>query len=195
MIRDHPLFSPPPVSLRPQDVAVLLYLTTWENSKSPGADESLTLKEIAAATHLSVSEIHNVLQRATVAGLFRHHERRVNRHALQELIVHGVRYVFPAQRGGIVRGIPTSYAAAPLNTHIVSMEAMQPVWHYAEGESRGIALTPLYPAAPEAARQNKKYHELLALTDALRSDARLRERDIATRLLIEQLNNDTSISL
>ena len=64
------------------------------------------------------------------------------------------------------------------------------MWEYVEGDARGIALTPLYAAAPKAALQNPRLYKLLALTDALRANSRVRERDMATKLLTERLEAD-----
>jgi hypothetical protein len=51
---------------------------------------------------------------------------------------------------------------------------------------RGVALYPLYPSVPEAARKNSALYELLALFDALRAGA-ARERKMASDLLAERL--------
>jgi hypothetical protein len=56
------------------------------------------------------------------------------------------------------------------------------VWPYAEGKVRGIALAPLYPAAPKAALRDFKFYGVLALLDAIRS-GRTRERNLAIELL------------
>ncbi len=55
-----------------------------------------------------------------------------------------------------------------------------------EGTVRGVALAPLYPTAPEAARKDSALYELLALFDAVRS-GQAREREIAQKLLAERI--------
>ena len=60
------------------------------------------------------------LRRCADAGLV-HVEgskKRVNRTALMEFLSHGLRYVFPPERGSMVRGIPTAAAAEPLKSRL-----------------------------------------------------------------------------
>ncbi len=98
-------------------------------------------------------------------------------------MIHGVKYCFPAEYGGLTRGIPTAYAAPPLNQFIAPSSDPPPVWPYAMGTVRGVMLSPIHKAAPEAASQDEKLYQLLTLLDALRT-GRAREREIATRELI-----------
>ncbi len=87
-------------------------------------------------------------------------------------------YVFPAERGELTRGIPTSYAAEPLRSMIAPGNEPAPVWPYEEGPQRGISFAPLYKTAPIAALRDPSFYEYLVLVDALR-DGRVRERKIA----------------
>jgi hypothetical protein len=93
-----------------------------------------------------------------------------------EFLQFGLRYVFPQQPGPAVRGVPTSHSAAPLKDQIQSTEEY--VWPYGKGKVRGHSILPLYPSVPEAALNDPKLHELLALVDALRV-GRARERALA----------------
>jgi hypothetical protein len=52
---------------------------------------------------------------------------------------------------------------------------------------RGTALSPLYSAAPKAARSDPQLYELLVLVDAIRG-GRARERDIAVKELNKRLD-------
>jgi hypothetical protein len=106
--------------------------------------------------------------------------------ALEEFLVHGVRYAYPPERGELTRGMPTGYAAPPLNKVIVQPDEPPPVWPYAEGTVRGYSLTPLYPTVPAAASRDSKLYELLALVDAIR-DGRARERNLAAKELQSRL--------
>jgi len=77
--------------LKPQDVVVLLKLVvTWEGWTYPSLAESLGM---------SASEVHAAVARAKQSGLYDEHRRMPNNKALAEFIVHGLRYVFPAERG------------------------------------------------------------------------------------------------
>ena len=61
-------------------------------------------------------------------------------HALEEFLVHGVKYVFAATRGGLTLGIPTSHAAPPLNRLLASRDEPPPVWPDESGAVRGHEL-------------------------------------------------------
>jgi hypothetical protein len=54
-------------------------------------------------------------------------ERQPNISGLEEFLIHGLKYAFPAEHGEVTRGIPTSYAAEPLNSEIVASNDLPPV--------------------------------------------------------------------
>ena len=191
-----------PIVLKPQDVALALKILVLENQDRDGIVEqhsdtvgptldqqnvlalrSWTLAELAKAMHISIGEVHNALNRLTGSGLLRSEGQRINRHALEEFLVHGVRYAFPAARGTTTRGIPTAYTAPVLKEQFLSSGQDVPVWPHPEGTTRGTAFSPLYNAAPDAALEDVKFYELLAITDVLRGDFRARERAVAAQLL------------
>lgn len=167
--------------LKPQDFYLLLALATVKA-------ESPTYPDLAALTGLSMSEVHGALKRAEQARLlaFLDRQPRVLLPQFKEFLLHGARYAFPAVRGGMVGGLPTAYAAAPLDKLIAPSADPPPVWPHAEGSARGIALMPLYPSAPAAALRNPALYESLALFDALRMGA-ARERNLAVKLFEERL--------
>ena len=92
--------------------------------------------------------------------------------------VYGIKYVFVPDRGGLTRGMPTVHAAPPLEDKFAPSDDPAPVWPDPEGKVRGTAFSPIYKAAPMAARRDKQLYELLVLVDAIR-DGRAREREIA----------------
>ena len=98
---------------------------------------------------MSAAEAHASVKRAEGAGLLHGAERggRPNRQALEEFLVHGVKYAFPAERGEWTRGLPTGYAAEPLCGRI----AAGAVWPSAVASHRGCVFAPLHKSAPEAA--------------------------------------------
>ena len=163
------------LSLLPQDVVVLAKLLGYAGRRPP-------LVRMAVDLALSVSQVHAALSRLAAARLVFKDARecRPNAQAAEEFLVHGVKYMFPAVRGQVVRGMPTSYAAPPLNRQISSGPDLPPVWPLATGQDRGVAIEPLYRTAPLAARADAHLYELLALLDALR-DGRARERSLAER--------------
>jgi hypothetical protein len=52
---------------------------------------------------------------------------RPNISALEEFLVHGLKYAFPAEHGEVTRGIPTSYAAEPLESEVSMSNDLPPV--------------------------------------------------------------------
>jgi hypothetical protein len=135
---------------------------------------------------LSPSQVHSALKRLERAGLADAQSGRPVLRAVEEFLIHAVKYVFPAQRGEMTRGLPTAYAAPPLNGHIAGGSDPQPVWPDFEGEVRGTGFEPLCRCVPKAARRDPVLYQLLALVDALR-DGRARERRIAERELSSRL--------
>jgi len=137
---------------------------------------------------MSSSEVHAAVKRAQASRLLHGAElgERPNLGAIEEFLLHGLKYAFPAERGALTRGVPTSYAAEPLRQEIAPSDEPPPVWPYATGPQRGIAFEPLYRQAPEAALRDPVLYELLALVDALR-DGRARERKLAAELLFARL--------
>jgi hypothetical protein len=167
--------------LKPQDFYLLLAMAACR-------DQGTTYPELAAYAGLSMSEVHGALKRAEVARLlyFEAKRPRILLPAFKEFLLHGARYAFPALRGSLVAGVPTAYAAAPLNAHIAPSADPLPVWPSMDGTVRGIALIPLYPSAPAAALRSPALYEYLALFDALRA-GNVRERTLAQRLFEERL--------
>ncbi len=137
-----------------------------------------TFRTLSDQLFISVSQIHVGLKRAEVAGLFSCGTRRPIRPALEEFVIHGVRYAFAVEKGSLVYGLPTAYAARPLNDLIVPGGGPPPVWPYPDGEQLGYAIEPLHSNAPKAALLDSSFYEILALTDAIR-EGRARERKFA----------------
>ena len=127
---------------------------------------------------MSLSEVHAAIKRALAARLYDDLRRMPVKKALEEYLIHGVKYAYPPDRGGPTRGLPTSYAAPPLNRLISSSTDLPPVWPHPEGDTRGIEFSPLHKSAPKAAAKDGALYELMALVDAIR-DGRARERELA----------------
>ena len=96
----------PVVVLKPQDVVVALKLLG-------NATNRPSFAQMAKDLVMSPSEVHAAVKRAHAAHLL-HGPELANRpivSALEEFLIHSLKYAFPAERGGPSRGIPTSYAA------------------------------------------------------------------------------------
>lgn len=133
---------------------------------------------------MSASEVHSAVRRCREAGLYNPHTQQPNRVALQEFLVHGLRYVFPASPGPLVQGLPTSFAAPPMRRKFRFDGSEAPVMPWPDGPARGPEIAPLYRSAPLAASKDERLYHLLALVDALRT-GRARERRVATEALME----------
>jgi len=163
-------------TLRPSDVAVALTL-----ARAPGAH----YLAMASIVRVGVAEVHRGVRRLERAGLVEARERRVNRQALLEFLVHGVRYAFPAVLGAETAGIPTAAAVPSVGAKIP--KGPSAVWPEEKGAVRGIGLVPLYRAAPQAAQASEELHRALALVDVLRL-GQLQERRLAQGMLDEYLS-------
>lgn len=153
--------------LKGEDIVVLLKLTanppTW------------TVRSLEDEVGISRSVIQRSLVRLEQAGLLEEGRRRVNKGRVEELLVHGVKYMFPPVRGGVTRGVPTAWAAPPLLDEFAESSELPPVWPDPLGEVRGIALEPLHDSVREISRRDPALTELLVLTDGIRlGDARVR---------------------
>ena len=146
-----------------------------------------TYAQLSQELGMSASEIHAAVRRSAEAGLIEPVTRVPLRKPLEDYLLHGVRYAFPAKRGSLARGIPTAYAAPPLSAQI-SLDELPPVWPDSEGQTKGYAIEPLYRSVPKAVKSNPKLYELLALVDALRV-GRARERKLAEEELRKRLQH------
>jgi len=174
--------------LKSQDIVLLLKLLSHPK-------ESLGWSQNQLATYLciSASEVNAGIKRLNKAGLFyfdMNKRYQLSAAACEELLISGVKYFFPAQVGEYTRGIATSYAAPIFEKQIILGQDPIPVWPFAEGNRRGLALKPLYPSVPKSLAQypDQTFYDLLALVDAIRQ-GRARERNIAMKLLKERLNH------
>jgi hypothetical protein len=161
------------MALKPQDVFVALKLVAAGSPRPSYA-------QLAVELLMSSSEVHASVKRASASGLLHGPAmgNRPNLGALEEFLVHGLKYVFPAERGGMTRGVATSYGAAPLRGLIAETDEPIPIWPFAEGSQRGVSLAPLYKTAPIVALRDSSFYELLVIADALR-EGRIRERKLA----------------
>jgi hypothetical protein len=163
------------MTLKPQDVFVQLKIVAHGERK-------WTFASLAHELSMSVSEVHAAVKRAVAARLMDPSRQVPVYKALEEFLVHGVKYAFPPDRGGLTRGLPTGYAAAPLSQIFAPQNELPPVWSDPEGNVQGFEFSPLYRTASVSARADSKFYELLALVDAIR-DGRAREREVATQEL------------
>ena len=159
--------------LKPQDIVIMLKLLVRNGSE-------WSYPALSYELSMSASEVHAGVKRAVAAQLMDMHRKIPVKRNLLEFLIHGVKYAYPPDRGGITRGIATSYAAQPLKELIMQPDEPPPVWPDPEGQVRGYEFSPLYSSVPHACKVDPKLYELLALVDAIR-DGRARERKIAIK--------------
>jgi hypothetical protein len=157
--------------LKPQDILILLKLVASRAIE-------WSYPSLAHDLYMSVSEVHAGIKRAGAARLMDLQRRVPLRKALEEFLIHGVKYAFPPTRGGLVRGMPTGYAGPPLVDLVVQPNEPPPVWPYLEGQVRGHEFSPLYKSVPIAAAKDEGLYEFLTLVDAIR-EGRAREKKLA----------------
>ena len=167
--------------IKGQDVVVLLKLL--------GQAEPSGVRELAHELGFDVAGTHRALRRLGEAGLYSSERRRVIGARAEEFLIHAVKFVFPAVRGGEVRGMPTCWAAEPLKGELAESSGLPPVWPQSKGRVRGLSFEPLHPVAPHAARADPQLWERLALVDALRSSESARMTALAAKLLKERIES------
>lgn len=155
--------------LKPLDIVAGLKAHLWGNAAA------WSYERLAAAIGVSPSQVHASLRRLEQAGLYRSADRSLRAHAFTMFAAHGIPFVFPAELGGLVVGMPTAHSAAPLRAHLASAEAY--VWPDEAGIV-GRPVLPIHPCVPKAAATDADLYAALALIDALRV-GRVRDRLLA----------------
>lgn len=170
------------MNLLPQDILIMIKLAL-------SASQDWSYNTIAYELGMSPSMAFSALKRATQARLFDSNRKRPRRKALEEFLIHGVKYSFPPDIGSVTRGIPTAFASPALREHFSYDPEDIYVWPYPEGREKGISFSPLYKSIPEIAMQDERLYAALGLVDAIRL-GRARESNLAEKLLIDMLKYD-----
>lgn len=166
-------------AIKSQDIPILLQVVLLgKNWKYEQLEQSLGIGK---------SALHRSLSRCTKAKLLSESQTQLFTANFLELLIHGVKYIFPANAGTIVRGVATAHSASPLNKSIISTTEIY-VWPYHKGKLKGLAIEPLYKQAAELFATNQALYEMLCLIDAIRV-GKAREVQIAGKLLNDLINN------
>lgn len=164
-------------ALRPIDIAVLTGLLAWPEA------ESWSIAALAERLHIPSTSLYRSLGRLSGARLLSD-GRAVQVVGAVELLVHGVRWVFPAALGPPSRGLPTAHAGPGLVEHLKAGEPW--VWADESGAAFGVTVEPLHPSVPRAAAASPELYRLASIVEALRV-GRARDRALAEHLLREEL--------
>ena len=170
------------MNLKPQDILIVLKLLA--NGKL-----DCTFAQLGRELGISASEANQAFHRARLAGLIRPEAGIPIQAAIAELLIHGLKYVFPVRPGRRTRGIPTGFGAPPLAEFFGTPDEDPdlPVWPHPEGKRAGLEIKPLCRSAPGAAQRDAKLYEWLVLADALRGAGRAREQEIAENIVRKRL--------
>lgn len=175
--------------LQPVDCVMLLKLIAKRR-------ERLTHRDLADELYLSRATVSVSIRRLFQSGLLRNdsNDEKVMPifAASEELIIHAIKYFFPAEIGKFTKGIPTGIAAPIFEGKLVLGNDPIFVWPYEKGTHKGMALEPLISNVPKSVyvNQDEDFYTLLALVDTIRV-GRARERNIAIKILKEVLNESS----
>lgn len=152
--------------MRPQDIVILLKIIAL-------GEEKWYNKDLAFQLNISNSEVSESLNRSLIGGLIEDDKQTIRREELLEFLVYGLKYVFPAVSGRLLRGMPTAYSAPVLEGEFVVDDPH--VWPAKGHSTKGISIPPLYETVPKACDDDSRLYDLLALADALRVGERKSE--------------------
>ena len=170
------------MNLLPQDILIMIKLAL-------SISQDWSYNTIAYELGMSSSMAFSGVKRASQARLFDPIRRRPLRKALEEFLIHGVKYSFPPDIGSMTRGIPTAFASPALRGHFAYDSEDIYVWPHPKGHERGISFSPLYKSIPAVAMKDDKLYAALGLVDALRL-GRAREIKLAEKLLVDMLKHN-----
>ena len=163
-----------------------------EETEAPAAvgEDAFSMRGLEESTGISKSEVSHALRRCIEVGLAKAERGsgtpRANTRALLGFVMYGLKYVFPAHPGPLVRGIPTAHAAPVLAGRLLSAGEHIHVWEDGYGNVQGQRVKPLYKSVPRAARRDAELYAMLALLDAIRIGQE-RESALAGKLLAQYL--------
>jgi len=192
--------------MRPQDILILMYILAkskiegvWSkpiDHQEISEDEKKLYrmnistpnnKGISRELEISESEVSESLYRSAYAGLVEDVKlKKINKRALLDFVLCGLKYVFPAHPGAIGRGIPTAHSAQPLKEKIVSDENY--IWEHPNGTMRGQIIKPLFNSVPFVVENSQNLYELMSLIDGIRTGSP-RIVSLATEMLEKRINN------
>ena len=158
--------------MKSQDVIVAVKLLLLNGEK-------FTFAELGKSLQISASETHGAINRLKESFIYDPFTKMVRKKALEEFLIHGIQYVFPASPDKPARGVLTGYSSPFMrNDFTVGKHDDVYIWPYSYGKDRGISIQPLYQSVPEVCLKDESLYHWLSVIDMLRLN-RARERDIA----------------
>lgn len=182
--------------MKGQDIVILLKLVSLNEQKKRSLDkffrgeDPYSVRSLESSLGISKTEVSASIKRCLNSKLairdWDSSKIIPNQKALYNFIIHGLKFVFPANPGSMTRGIPTTFSAPVLNNALLSAGEDIYVWPFAEGKEKGQSLAPLFKTVPEAVMKDEQLYRYLALVDAIRI-GNPREAGLAEELLAESL--------
>lgn len=168
------------VMLKGQDIALLAKLILKQ-----GKEQRTDSISLAYELNIGQSEVSKAMQRLEHAKLISRYDRKeleIHKHAVQEMMTHGLKYFIAPEYSMQQRGMITAYGGPELRDKFLSEEVY--VWPYIDGEHKGIGLEPLYKSLPSAVARfpDEDFYNWMTLLDLIRIGGS-RETQIATELL------------
>ncbi len=166
--------------LKGQDIAILIKLLLKQQAK-----EKVEFKNIAYELYISQSEVTKSIKRLEKSRLLTRYSDdsiELHKHELMELFVYGVKYLFSAEVNIATRGMAAAYSSPHFKKIILSEETY--VWPYINGNTKGLALTPIYKTLPNALDRtpDENFYAIISALDLIRLGGK-RENKIAKEIL------------
>jgi hypothetical protein len=120
--------------LKGQDIALVIKILLKKQ-----LNKVLEHNILAYELHISQSEVSKGMLRLEKANLISRYEDKtieIHKHALFEMLVHGIKYFMSAELNIEQRGMPTAYSSPYLIKTLVNKDFY--VWPYINGEAKGI---------------------------------------------------------
>ena len=163
-----------PRVIKGNDILVLVRLASV-------APKSWTFRAVAESLGMDVAAVHRSVGRLSAATLL-DADRQVNRSNLEEFLLHGLRFILPAELGPVGRGRPTAWGVEPLRSLLAESGEPPPVWPDPNGVSRGPQVEPIAGGVLKLADSDPELGVWFALLDAMRV-GRVRDKELAANEL------------
>lgn len=160
--------------LKSQDIIILGKLTTDEQWP--------TQKDIAETLQLSQAEISHALQTLEQVGLINIKNKKVNKLAVSEFIIHALKFFYPVEKKGIGRGVligPSSH----LFRNKVNSDEYNYVWPDSKGSEKGVIVTPLIDGLAKLVTDNERLFLFLNVVEIFRGLGGVRHIQEAQKML------------
>ena len=146
----------------------------------PSPNRENSVSDLAASVYKGRADISRSLSRLQHLGLIGERQpnqedvtasnRRfysLNRNAMSDLLIHGVKHIFAPEKLGLGRGMPTGWNCPHVRSEMNPPE-IPIAWPSSEGSVQGELIEPLYPQCVLASLQDNDLYVLLALIDVVR---------------------------